>query len=96
MAWKNNPAGEFTGISRSAGFKRSHYSIGPPSGAGYFSPQRDLEKTRRSKHVVFPTGAGVTATNCIIYYGAADARIAAVSMSLSGLDKQLINNLSSL
>jgi len=57
-----------------------------------FSPQRAWEKQGVVNNVVFPTGAGVYGDELYIYYGAADARIAAVSMSLSGLVQELINN----
>jgi predicted GH43/DUF377 family glycosyl hydrolase len=50
------------------------------------------EKEGVVNNVVFPTGTGVYGDELYIYYGAADTRIAAVSLSLSELVQELINN----
>jgi predicted GH43/DUF377 family glycosyl hydrolase len=57
-----------------------------------FSPQKAWEKQGVVSNVVFPTGAGVYGDELYIYYGAADTCIAAVSLSLSELVRELINN----
>lgn len=57
-----------------------------------FSPHRIWEKQGVVNNVVFPTGAAVYGDELYIYYGAADTRIAAVSLSLSGLVDELLNN----
>jgi predicted GH43/DUF377 family glycosyl hydrolase len=57
-----------------------------------FSPHMSWEKEGVVNNVVFPTGAGVYGDELYIYYGAADARIAVVSLSLSELVQELINN----
>jgi len=57
-----------------------------------FSPYRTWEKQGIVNNVVFPTGAAVYGDELYIYYGAADAHIAAVSLSLSGLVDELLNN----
>jgi predicted GH43/DUF377 family glycosyl hydrolase len=57
-----------------------------------FSPDRAWEKEGVVSNVVFPTATDVFGDELYIYYGAADARVAAVSMSLSGLVEELIHN----
>ena len=57
-----------------------------------FSPDRTWEKEGVVNNVVFPTATDVFGDELYIYYGAADTRIAAVSMSLSGLVEELIHN----
>ncbi len=57
-----------------------------------FSPHMDWEKEGIANNVVFPSAAAVYGDELYSYYGAADARIAAVSLSLSELTQELINN----
>jgi len=57
-----------------------------------FSPHMAWEKEGIADNVVFPTGTAVYGDELYIYYGAADARIAAVSLSLSGLVDELLNS----
>ncbi len=57
-----------------------------------FSPQRIWEKEGIASNVVFPSAAAVYGDELYIYYGAADSCVAAVSLSLSELVLELINN----
>jgi predicted GH43/DUF377 family glycosyl hydrolase len=57
-----------------------------------FSPLMEWEKQGQSSNVVFPSAAAVYGDELYIYYGAADSRIAAVSLSLSELVAELIAN----
>jgi predicted GH43/DUF377 family glycosyl hydrolase len=57
-----------------------------------FSPYQVWEKQGIASNVVFPSAAAVYSDELYIYYGAADQCIAAVSMSLSGLVQELLNN----
>jgi beta-1,2-mannobiose phosphorylase / 1,2-beta-oligomannan phosphorylase len=56
-----------------------------------FSPTKKWEKKGDVNNVVFPTGAVVFDGRLYIYYGAADTRIAAVSVDLEELLKELVN-----
>jgi predicted GH43/DUF377 family glycosyl hydrolase len=57
-----------------------------------FSPHTDWEKKGITNNVVFPSAAVVYGDELYIYYGAADARVAAVSVSLPELVQELLNN----
>jgi predicted GH43/DUF377 family glycosyl hydrolase len=57
-----------------------------------FSPTEKWEKEGVVKNVVFPTGATLYDDRLYIYYGAADDCIACVSVSLSMLLAELLNN----
>lgn len=57
-----------------------------------FSPQEEWEKNGDVHDVVFPSGAVVRGDELIIYYGAADTRIGAKSLSMSELITELKNN----
>ena len=54
-----------------------------------FSPERKWEKEGNVNNVVFPTGAAVFGKRLYIYYGAADKRIAAASLNLNELLREL-------
>lgn len=54
-----------------------------------FSPEEPWEKTGNVANVVFPTGAIIQNKRLHIYYGAADSLIAAKSMDLAELLKEL-------
>jgi len=56
------------------------------------SPQKDWEKQGIANNVIFPSAAAVYGDELYIYYGAADARVAAASLSLSALVRELLNN----
>ena len=58
-----------------------------------FSPEYDWELNGEVNNVVFPTGTAVFGDTLFIYYGAADARIACASLSLSALIEKLIINI---
>jgi len=55
-----------------------------------FAPEKDYEIHGHVNQVVFPTGTSIFKNRLYIYYGAADSRIAAVSVSLDGLLKELL------
>jgi beta-1,2-mannobiose phosphorylase / 1,2-beta-oligomannan phosphorylase len=57
-----------------------------------FTPVEDWELVGEVNNVCFPTGAVVFDDTLFIYYGAADERIASVSLSLSKLIEELIKN----
>ncbi|MDD3284918.1 MAG: pesticidal protein Cry7Aa [Patescibacteria group bacterium] len=57
-----------------------------------FSPENIWEKDGVVNNVVFPTGAFIEEERLFIYYGAADKLIAAKSINLSELLKELKNN----
>jgi predicted GH43/DUF377 family glycosyl hydrolase len=57
-----------------------------------FKPEHDWELSGEVNNVCFPTGAVVEGDKLYIYYGAADERIACVSMSLSELLEELMLN----
>jgi beta-1,2-mannobiose phosphorylase / 1,2-beta-oligomannan phosphorylase len=54
-----------------------------------FSPEEEWEKKGAVNNVVFPTGTWVNGEKLYIYYGAADKKIAAKSLDISILLKQL-------
>lgn len=54
-----------------------------------FSPTKDWEKKGLVRNVVFPTGAALFDDTIYIYYGAADQRIAAASVKMESLIKEL-------
>ncbi|MCK4588952.1 MAG: pesticidal protein Cry7Aa [Nanoarchaeota archaeon] len=56
-----------------------------------FSPTEKWEKKGNIDNVVFPTGAVVFDKRLYIYYGAADTRIAVVSVDLNELLDELVN-----
>ncbi|MHA1915840.1 MAG: glycoside hydrolase family 130 protein [Promethearchaeota archaeon] len=55
-----------------------------------FSPTEDYEKVGDVNNVVFPTGTALFGDRLYIYYGAADKRIAAVSVNLYKLIHELM------
>jgi predicted GH43/DUF377 family glycosyl hydrolase len=55
-----------------------------------FSPELDYELKGEVNNVVFPTGTALFGDTLYIYYGAADERIAVVSLSLSELLAELL------
>ncbi|MBN2213152.1 MAG: pesticidal protein Cry7Aa [Bacteroidales bacterium] len=57
-----------------------------------FSPELEWELNGEINNVVFPTGTALFGDTLYIYYGAADERIACVSVSLSALIKELLTN----
>jgi predicted GH43/DUF377 family glycosyl hydrolase len=57
-----------------------------------FSPKEDYEKMGDVWNVVFPTGTAIFKNRLYIYYGAADKRIAVVSLNLTALLKELIKS----
>lgn len=57
-----------------------------------FSPKEDYEKYGDVNNVVFPTGTAIFGDRLYIYYGAADKRIAAVSLSLNELLNELLKS----
>jgi len=57
-----------------------------------FYPEKIYEKKGNVPNVVFPTGAVVFGKRLYIYYGAADTRIAVISLNLNDLLDELINN----
>jgi predicted GH43/DUF377 family glycosyl hydrolase len=56
-----------------------------------FSPELDYELKGEVNNVVFPTGTALFGDTLYIYYGAADERIAVVSLSLSELLAELLS-----
>lgn len=58
-----------------------------------FKPEFSWELKGEVNNVCFPTGTAIFDDTLYIYYGAADERIAVVSVSLSGLLKELMFNL---
>ncbi len=54
-----------------------------------FRPQRDFEKKGFVHNVVFPTGTAVFGDQLYIYYGAADTYVAAASLNLKELLREL-------
>ncbi len=54
-----------------------------------FSPEDEWEKIGDVNNVVFPTGTAIFGDRLYIYYGAADKRIAAVSLNLNELLNEL-------
>ena len=61
-----------------------------------FSPIEDYEKSGDVSNVVFPTGTSIFNGRLYIYYGAADKRIAVISLLLKNLLKELIRSKSKL
>jgi beta-1,2-mannobiose phosphorylase / 1,2-beta-oligomannan phosphorylase len=57
-----------------------------------FSPEYEWERHGEVNNVVFPTGTALFGDTLYIYYGAADERIATVSLSFSALLEELLNN----
>lgn len=57
-----------------------------------FSPDKKWEKQGSVYNVVFPTGTAQFGDKLYIYYGAADSKIAVVSVKLSSLFKELLKN----
>ncbi len=55
-----------------------------------FSPTEDYEKVGDIANVVFPTGTAIFGERLYIYYGAADKRIAVVSVNLHKLIHELL------
>lgn len=55
-----------------------------------FTPSEDYEIHGQVNQVVFPTGTSIFKNRLYIYYGAADSRIAAVSVGLGGLLEELM------
>lgn len=55
-----------------------------------FSPNEDFEKVGDVGNVIFPTGTAIFGERLYIYYGAADKRIAVVSVNLNTLLKELL------
>lgn len=56
-----------------------------------FSPTEDYEKQGDTNNVVFPTGSALFKDRLYIYYGAADKKIAVVSLNLNQLIQELLN-----
>ena len=61
-----------------------------------FSPTEEYEKLGDVSNVVFPTGTSLFNGRLYIYYGAADKRIAVLSLELKDLLKDLIKSKSKL
>jgi predicted GH43/DUF377 family glycosyl hydrolase len=61
-----------------------------------FSPLKDYEKFGDVDNVVFPTGTAIFDDRLYIYYGAADKSIAAISLVLKDLIKELVKSKSTL
>ena len=57
-----------------------------------FSPTEDYEKVGDVNNVVFPTGTAIFGDRLYIYYGAADKRIAVVSVNLYKLIHELLSS----
>jgi predicted GH43/DUF377 family glycosyl hydrolase len=57
-----------------------------------FEPEEEWEKKGTVSNVCFPTGAVVEADSLYIYYGAADERIASVTICLTDLLNELLKN----
>lgn len=57
-----------------------------------FQPEYDYELTGYVNNVCFPTGAVIKDNTLYIYYGAADEKIACVSLNLSELIQELLNH----
>ena len=57
-----------------------------------FSPTEDYEKVGDVNNVVFPTGTAIFGERLYIYYGAADKRIAVVSVNLHKLIHELLGS----
>lgn len=57
-----------------------------------FQPELDWEREGEVNNVVFPTGTAIFDDILYIYYGAADTRIAVVSVSLPELISELLNH----
>ncbi|MES2409882.1 MAG: hypothetical protein V4535_00410, partial [Bacteroidota bacterium] len=57
-----------------------------------FVPEHEYEVHGVVNNVVFPTGHALFDDTLYIYYGAADKYIAAVSVSLKELLKELVSN----
>jgi len=57
-----------------------------------FSPIEDYEKVGDVSNVVFPTGTAIFGDRLYIYYGAADKRIAVVSVNLYKLIHELLSS----
>jgi predicted GH43/DUF377 family glycosyl hydrolase len=57
-----------------------------------FSPTENWEKEGDVSNVVFPTGAFIEGSELVIFYGAADKRIAAQTVDLESLLAELKNN----
>ncbi len=59
-----------------------------------FSPKEDYERYGDVNNVVFPTGTAIFDDRLYIYYGAADKRIAAVSLNVHELLDELVGGVS--
>ncbi len=57
-----------------------------------FSPTLKYEKRGHVSNVVFPTGTAIFGKHLYIYYGAADSHIAAASVNLDSLIKELLKH----
>jgi predicted GH43/DUF377 family glycosyl hydrolase len=57
-----------------------------------FKPELDWELEGEVNNVVFPTGTAIFGDRLYIYYGAADTRIAVVSLGLAELISELLNH----
>jgi len=57
-----------------------------------FSPTEEWECRGVANNVVFPTGSAIFGKRIYVYYGAADKRIAAASVSLDGLVEKMLSN----
>ncbi|MBW2981551.1 pesticidal protein Cry7Aa [Candidatus Woesearchaeota archaeon] len=57
-----------------------------------FSPEKEWEKKGDVDNVVFPSGTAIFGNKLYIYYGAADKRIAAVSLDINELLDELVKN----
>jgi predicted GH43/DUF377 family glycosyl hydrolase len=70
--------------------KHNPYSVIGRLKEPLFSPTEDYEKTGDIDNVVFPTGTAIFGERLYIYYGAADKRIAVVSVNLDNLLHELL------
>jgi predicted GH43/DUF377 family glycosyl hydrolase len=57
-----------------------------------FTPEFDYELTGEVNNVCFPTGTALFSDTLYIYYGAADAKIACASVSITALLQELLLN----
>ncbi|MFX0070920.1 MAG: winged helix-turn-helix domain-containing protein [Candidatus Hermodarchaeota archaeon] len=70
--------------------KRDPYKVIGRLKEPLFSPTEDYEKIGDVNNVVFPTGTAIFGDRLYIYYGAADKRIAVVSVNLDKLLHELL------
>ncbi len=61
----------------------------------FFSPEKEWEKKGNVDNVVFPTGTVVFDEKLYIYYGAADKRVAVISVGLNELLDEIIREVKS-